>query len=266
MERVKRVVWAVSVMVISFIANAELSTSVRAQSDSLPDNESAKVMVVGSDLQITPTKKGFGEKRCTIPRLFNSVTNLCWDEGGSGDLKLTPEIDYWVITWKEKQGESIRVTLDSQLSLEPFPAIAKQRADGMIRLLAKNGITTGEKLRFEPQWYKNTIGYWTVPQDSVRWSIEIDQPGDFSVGLLQGCGEGQGGSVAILEVMRGETVIATMEFETLETGHFQNFVWKNAGKISLADSGQYQVRVRPREIKAVALFDVRELHLVRQAK
>ena len=136
----------------------------------------------------------------------------------------------------------------------------------MIRLLARNGITTGEKLRFEPQWYKNTIGYWTVREDSVRWSIEVDQPGEFSVGLLQGCGEGQGGSVAILEVMRGETVVAALEFETLETGHFQNFVWNTAGKISLADSGQYQVRLRPREIKAVALFDVRELHLVRQAK
>lgn len=266
MERVNRMVWVVSVTVISFIANAVFSECLWAQSGSLPDNESAKVSVVGSDLQLTPTVKGFDEKRCTIPRLFNSVTKLCWDDGGSGDLKLTPEIDYWVITWKEKQGESIRVTLDSELRLQPFPAISKQRADGMIRLLARNGITTGEKLRYEPQWYKNTIGYWTVPKDSVRWSIDVDQPGEFSVGLLQGCGEGQGGSVAILEVMRDETVVAELEFETLETGHFQNFVWNTPGKISLSDSGQYQVRVRPREIKAVALFDVRELHLVRQAK
>ena len=83
--------------------------------------------------------------------------------------------------------------------------------------------TFGEKILFEPQWYKNTVGYWAIESDYATWELKIDQPGTYSVAMLQGCGKGQGGSDAVVTLRQDNTVKAKLHFQTIDTGHFQNF-------------------------------------------
>ena len=126
--------------------------------------------------------------------------------------------------------------------------------------------TFGEKLRFEPQWYKNTVGYWAVASDYATWDLKIQQPGTYTVAVLQGCGKGHGGSDAVISLRQGNDVKAMLPFQTIDTGHFQNFRWNHLGTIDVAEGGTYQLRIGAERIAQNALFDVRAIHLVRQAK
>jgi len=42
-------------------------------------------------------------------------------------------------------------------------------ATGDIRLFAKDATVHGATARYEPLPYKNTIGFWTKPEDWVSW-------------------------------------------------------------------------------------------------
>lgn len=107
-------------------------------------------------------------------------------------------------------------------------------------LHAYQASTFGEKLRFEPQWYKNTVGYWAVLNDYATWQFTMDQPGTYSVAVLQGCGQGQGGSDGVMTLRSGDGVTAELPFKTIDTGHFQNFRWNHLGAIDVPDDGKYE--------------------------
>lgn len=131
-------------------------------------------------------------------------------------------------------------------------------------------MVAGEKVRFEPQTFKNTVGYWTGKQDSATWRFDVREAGRFNVAILQGCGKGHVGSTARMEFMdptkstdAGASPETMLEFEVLETGHFQNFQWRHLGTIELVKSGQYDLRIIPTAIKKAALMDVRAINLVR---
>jgi len=139
-------------------------------------------------------------------------------------------------------------------------------SDGSVMLHAHQAETHGEKLRFEPQAHKNTVGYWTVPTDYAVWRLSIEQPGTFVVAVLQGCGSGQGDSEALLTLRHNEQIHAELTWQTVDTGHFQNFRWLDVGSIHVSEAGRYQLRIDPKRIARAALCDVRAIHLVRQAK
>ena len=160
----------------------------------------------------------------------------------------------------------IEVVFDSAPVLPADCPQATPAADGSVILHAYQASTFGEKLRFEPQRYKNTIGYWTIPTDYATWKLVIDQPGTFSVAVLQGCGEGQGGSDALISLWQGKEIKAELPFQTIDTGHYQNFRWKHLGSITVSEAGDYELRIAPRRIAKAALFDARMIHLVRQAE
>jgi len=142
---------------------------------------------------------------------------------------------------------------------------AQPAADGSVMLHAYRATTHGEKLRYEPQWYKNTVGYWTVSSDHATWKLRIDQPGSYSVAVLQGCGRGQGGSDAVITLSCQGDKVAKLSFQTIETGHFQNFRWHHLGEVDLPDAGSFELKVAAKRIANKALFDVRAIHLVKQA-
>jgi hypothetical protein len=45
-----------------------------------------------------------------------------------------------------------------------------------------------------------TIGYWTNLDDWVSWDFEVNEPGLFTVEVLQGCATGSGGSQVLFSV------------------------------------------------------------------
>lgn len=202
----------------------------------------------------------------TIPRIYGSLRTVHWiGETEGSSLSLRPEPDEWTVAWEDVPAETEAIVLGFDQKpklpseLEPVTAAG----DGSIMLHAYQARTEGEKLRYEPQPFKNTVGYWTVPTDRVLWQLHVDASGEFNVGILQGCGAGQGGSRAILRLQQEGETTATLEFKVLETGHFQNFQWRHLGKLSVSEPGNYSLTITPTEIAQAALMDVRAVHLVR---
>jgi hypothetical protein len=209
-----------------------------------------------------------------VPRFFASLVSVRWcdadwkSEGAStsGSIQVTPEPDYWKIAWKQRGASSSRLLMEfdeppllaSELQpVEPF-------GDGRFRLTASKATTRGEKVRYEPQPHKNTVGYWVGKNDTASWTIQVDTPGEFNVGILQGCGKGQGGSQATVEfAAAGEKTPLALDFTVEETGHFQDFRWRHLGTVKIDSVGVHTITIRPKQIAKAALMDVRELQLIR---
>jgi hypothetical protein len=144
--------------------------------------------------------------------------------------------------------------------LEPAPesdAKLEQAADGTVTLHAKDSTVHGVKARYEPKPEKNTVGFWGEPKDWVSWEFTVTTPGRFDVEVLQGCGKGNGGSEVAVK-LAGQSV----KFTVLDTGHFQNFVARNIGTITLDKAGSYTLEVRPITKAKAAVMDLRQVRLL----
>src|SRR6202034_3183142 len=60
---------------------------------------------------------------------------------------------------------------------------------GAVILHARQGKVTGDKLRYENQPPKDTLGFWVNKNDFVEWEFDLPSAGTFEVELLQGCGK-----------------------------------------------------------------------------
>lgn len=129
--------------------------------------------------------------------------------------------------------------------------------NSFIRLLARDATVAGEKLCYEPQPEKDTLGYWVNTADRAWWDFRLDEPGRYRVTVLQGCGAGQGGSTVELN-----TGGSALEFTVEETGHFQRFVPRAVGTLDLP-AGNVRLVVTPLEKKAAAVMDLRSVTLER---
>jgi hypothetical protein len=69
----------------------------------------------------------------------------------------------------------------------------------------------------------------------------------------------------VISLRQQDNVKAELTFQTLDTGHFQNFRWRHLGEITLTDAGEYELRIEAKRIAKNAFCDVRAVQLVRQA-
>ncbi|MEO0475825.1 MAG: hypothetical protein AAF085_07630 [Planctomycetota bacterium] len=202
-----------------------------------------------------------------IPRLAAPVASMMWQGSITDDgVSLKPEPDHWVISWKNRPAENATLVLQfgsQPILIDELKPIRKS-GDGSFYLPAHFAQTHGEKIRYEPQPHKNTVGFWVGKEDYARWGIQLDKPGRFNVAVLQGCGKGQGGSSAVMSfVSPVKDLTPKLEFEVVETGHFQNFQWVHLGEVELRHAGEVEISVAPKQIKKAALMDIRAIHLIR---
>lgn len=199
--------------------------------------------------------------KLAFPRLNNpiGVVYLQSDAKKTG-LGFQPNLTDWVVT-KPKDAPAPAVVV---VEVKGAPRIAAQDpplvepgADGVLVLSSHLGAARGKMLRYEPQPHKNTLGYWVDPTDWCEWRFKIPKPGRYTVKLLQGCGKGQGGSTIQVKAA-GQSLDFTVE----DTGHFQNFVEREAGKIVIAEAGSFTLEIRPVKKAKAAVMDVREVRLV----
>ncbi|MEX2187875.1 MAG: sulfatase-like hydrolase/transferase [Pirellulales bacterium] len=128
-------------------------------------------------------------------------------------------------------------------------------AEGDIRLLAKNARTHGQKLQYEPQPYKNVLGYWTNVEDWAEWEFDVPAAGTYEVEFQQGCGKGSGGAEVAIAVGR-----ATLNFTVQDTGHFQQMILFTIGQVELP-AGKQTLAVRPKTKPGAAVMDLRRVVL-----
>jgi lysophospholipase L1-like esterase len=142
-------------------------------------------------------------------------------------------------------------------TLRAGEAPVTQDSSGAITLLARDATTHGVMLRYEPATNKNCLGYWVNPNDWADWEFTVTQPGAFEIELWQGCGKGQGGSDAEIEVGGRK-----LGFVVAETGHFQDFVPRRLGFVSLLKPGTHSLAIRALRKKAAAVMDVQKVRLI----
>jgi hypothetical protein len=197
-----------------------------------------------------------------MPRLNNPVAAVYLQEDQSRKpLKLAPGVREWEITLPMDKGGlgNLVVIVETVgrplLASEPQVIAADPR--GIISLPAHHAVTHGERLRYEPQPHKNTVGYWTEVGDWCQWHFAVERPGRYEVQILQGCGKGQGGSEVAVQVGEQELL-----FTVEETGHFQNFKRRTVGTLTLAAGKSQTLTLHPRTKAASAIMDVRQIQLV----
>ena len=130
--------------------------------------------------------------------------------------------------------------------------VPAQITDGRIILHSSHAKTHGEKLRYEPEENKNTLGYWTNSADWAEWEFQVTRPGKYEIHLWQGCGTGCGGSEVGI-VTAGQTVTFNVE----ETGHFQNFKERVVGQVNFTETGPQRLEVRVKKMAGPAVMDLR---------
>jgi hypothetical protein len=128
-------------------------------------------------------------------------------------------------------------------------------ATGDIRLMAKDARIHATNMRYEPQSHKNTLGYWTKPEDWADWEFEVQSPGKYEVEITQGCGKGSGGAEVAVEV-GGQT----LKFTVQDSGHFQNFIQRTIGTVDLP-AGRQTLAVKPQTKPGAAVMDLRRVVL-----
>ena len=126
---------------------------------------------------------------------------------------------------------------------------------GAVILHARDAKVTGTKLRYEDQPHKDTLGFWVQKDDWVQWTFDVPNTCKFDVEILQACGKGSAGSE--IEVAIGKEKLTT---KVEETGHFQRFVPRTIGAVSL-EAGKATLAVRALTKPGGAVMDLRRVML-----
>ncbi|MEY3109984.1 MAG: Arylsulfatase [Verrucomicrobiota bacterium] len=130
-------------------------------------------------------------------------------------------------------------------------------ANSLIFLEARDAKVKATKMKYEEPPQKDTLGFWVNAEDTASWTFQAPKAGTYRVTVLQGCGKGNGGSVVALDTSQG-----SCEFTVEETGHFQRFVPREIGKLTLV-AGENTLTVRPVKKAKAAVMDLRRVILER---
>ena len=130
-------------------------------------------------------------------------------------------------------------------------------ANSLIFLEARDAQVKATKMKYEEPPQKDTLGFWVNAADTASWTFQAPKAGTYRVTVLQGCGKGNGGSVVALDTKQG-----SCEFTVEETGHFQRFVPREVGKLTLV-AGANTLTVRPVKKAKAAVMDLRRVILER---
>lgn len=132
-----------------------------------------------------------------------------------------------------------------------------QLSGGRIVLHSSTAQVQGEKLQYEPQEKKNTLGFWVNPADWASWHFKVAKPGTYAIHIWQGCGKGSGG--AEVEFKCGDQKAS---FTVEDTGGFQNFKEREIGKFTFEKAGPQALEVRALKKPGVAVMDLQQVILV----
>ena len=185
-------------------------------------------------------------------------------------MKLTQTPTRWTLSFNDPQavnramisGGVVVIDVRGEPKWNVNAEVIQAGKDGVIVMPASKAKVFGQQLQFEPLPHKNTVGYWIHADDYATWKVAVPASGQYQVQLLQGCGGGQGGSR--IELSFGQKGVGEAVMETLveETGHFQNFRWRDLGPVTLQAGADVDVSLRCLAKAKAAVMDVRQIRLV----
>ena len=238
---------------------ALLLSTVAAASERIPAKHGWGDVVVASAAVELHVKTVPQDRIVRVPPFNNPYSKIYLrSDPEKQSLEFTAEVREWLVTLPKSVGDSCVVVIETVGSprLSTSPVVVRSDRKGILQLPAHYSVCHGDKLRYEPQPHKNTVGYWTVEDDWCEWKFHVEQPGLYQVVVFQGCGEGDGGSE--VEVRVGASRLG---FIVEDTGHFQNFKERPIGTLRLV-SGEQTLQIRPIRKAQAAVMDVRWVRLV----
>lgn len=196
--------------------------------------------------------------KVAMPRLNNPI-GAVYVQGDQAQkpVAFQPNVADWSVS-RPKADEPRVIVIETVGRPRPAgeaPPIVEAGKEGAVTLAAHDAACHGRMLRYEPQPQKNTVGYWVDEKDWVEWRFKA-KAGKYKVLLLQGCGKGQGGS-SIQVSVGGQKLDFTVE----DTGHFQNFVERPAGTVTLEKDGESALEIRALKKAKAAVMDIRQVKL-----
>lgn len=138
-----------------------------------------------------------------------------------------------------------------------------QNEDGSLLLHSRDATSHGTKVQYEHNPKKDTLGYWVNVSDQAYWTFTVTKPGTFDIEILQGCGKGSGNAEVAMVLLEstGFGKDQMLNFIVQDTGHFQNFVPRNIGKLTFEKTGEYTLLVKPLKKPGVAVMDLRQVKM-----
>jgi len=165
------------------------------------------------------------------------------------------------ISTTERIGEQWKSWRDGMNRVVSGRATILKNTKDAIRLVASESKTHGTRIRYEPETYKNVVGYWTEVADWVEWEFDSSIDGTFEVQVHCGCGTGNGGSDVDVTVETDGSDPQTLPWKVRTTGHFQNIVIEPVGRVQIR-KGKVRVTVKPKKKSAAAVCDIRQIVLI----
>jgi hypothetical protein len=249
-----------SVVLMLSVGIALMSTTTNAEGPAFPQRFPwGRIVVAGMAVELHVTT--FPENGVVAVPRFNSPYQRIYlkSDPKKTALDFGAGVKEWLVTLPPSPNDAAIVVIETvgkpQLLTKPF--VIEATPEGTYLLPAHFAVVHGEKLRYEPQPHKNTVGYWHNENDWCEWKLKIPQPGKYDVYVQQGCGKGHGGSE--VEVKIGESRLA---FTVEDTGHFQNFKERQVGTLKIAKANEGSLQLRPISKASVAVMDVRRIRLV----
>ena len=201
-------------------------------------------------------KIGDAEVKSYAPRTSGDEIKAGSSVMGAAYIPKAGEYPVGLLTGDKSNDESFKV-LGLEFSPAPEGDVMGQSIDGHIELLAKTATTYSEMMRYEPKPEKDCLGFWVDEKDWAEWKFDVNMAGKFTVKVVQGCGDGNGGSeVAVLVNDQ------TLKFKVEETGGFQNWKTREIGEIEFKHAGEHKVAIKPLSKAGKAVMDVKKIVLV----
>lgn len=209
------------------------------------------------DAEIEVTMLGQAPRTISTPRrATNNLKDFRAETVGKFYIPAAGQVNFALMS-RSKQSGFVPINLKA-ITLRPTceGKMPEQAEDGTITCHARDVTIQGVKVQYEPKPEKNTVGYWVNEKDWVYWDFTANKAGKYQVEILQGCGEGHGGSEVVLTI-DGQKLPFTVE----DTGHFQNFKPRTIGTVELKP-GQQRMTVVPVKKAKAAIMDLRQVRLI----
>ena len=210
----------------------------------LADRESARVAAMKAKLAEWRLRVG-AQETTPNPDFNDTLHRALYVDRDPTKLTVGPSAAEVEVQWKDWRAAMNEAVKGSKAIVTP--------AQGDVRLLAKDAQVHGEKMHYEAQPQKNTLGFWTKPEDWASWDFDVAKAGKYEVEVLQGC-VGGGSEVAV------EVAGQTLKFTVEGTGHFQNFIARTIGVVELP-AGRQTLAVKPQTKQGAAVMDLRRVVL-----
>jgi alpha-L-fucosidase len=169
--------------------------------------------------------------------------------------------DKLTVTMPQKLDEYatvIKLTLANKPEVVQEQEVISPNSDGEFVLPASKATLVGNVVQLESLNGPPSVGFWTDPSNTVNWTINVPQAGDYQVRLDYACEDGSQGTVYSVKVLGTDSKVSNIVNGTGSWSDFKTITLD--GRLSLP-SGKQTICVEPSIMPHGAVMNLRSITL-----